>query len=545
MVSVVIPFLNSKDFIKEAIDSVLAQTYDNWELLLVDDGSIDTSTEIALNYAKLNPDRVIYLEHPNHQNRGPGASRNLGSNNAKGKYIAFLDADDIWLPHKLEQQVAILEAQPETAMVYGPGRWWYSWTGNPEDMQHDYTQELAIQPNTLLGPPKLLTLFLQDEGPVPSPSGILVRREIIERVGGSEEACRNIYDDQIIYAKLNLEAPIYVAGECWYWYRQHPNQRVQITVETGQFFSVRQSFLNWLQEYLSVHGIHNDELQIVLDKEMQKLWPYRHPNLHRLLSYRRRFVGKVKRVLKGIARRTLPVSAQHWLGTQLGRFKHPPPVGRVRFGSLRQMTPIARDFGFERGKCIDRYYIERFLFAYAPDIRGRVLEVANDAYTRRFGGDQVTRGDVLHISQDHAEATIVADLTCADHIPSNTFDCIILTQTLQFIPNLQAAVCTLNRILKPGGVLLATIPGISQISRYDMDHWGDYWRFTTVSAWHLFQKAFLPENITVEAHGNVLVATAFLQGLAVEELHQEELDYRDSDYEVLITVRAIKPEPAL
>lgn len=217
-------------------------------------------------------------------------------------------------------------------------------------------------------------------------------------------------------------------------------------------------------------------------------------------------------------------------------------MGWVRFGSLRRVTPISRVFGSDRGLCVDRYCIERFLSGHASDIQGRILEIADDTYTRRFRGDRVIQGDVLHVAEGNPEATIVADLTCADHIPSDTFDCIILTQTLQFIYDVPAAVRTLNRILKPGGVLLATFPGISQISRYDMDRWGEYWRSTTLSARMLFEDVFPAANVAVEAHGNVLAAIAFLQGLAAEELRQEELDHRDPDYEVLITVRAVKAE---
>jgi glycosyltransferase involved in cell wall biosynthesis len=267
LVSVVIPFFNTEQFLQEAIDSVLAQTYDNWELLLVDDGSTDTSTEIALRYAEQHPGQVRYLAHEDHQNRGASASRNLGSNNAQGEYIAFLDADDIWLPHKLEQQVAILESQPGVALVYGPGLWWYSWAENPEERQGDYMQDFGFQPDTLIKPPELLTLFLRNEAVVPPSLAIMVRREVLERAGGSEDACRSIYDDQVVLAKIGLEVPVYIAGECWYWYRQHPNQRCYVTHQTGQYHAVRLDFLNWLQGYLSEQGVKDREVWLVLQIE--------------------------------------------------------------------------------------------------------------------------------------------------------------------------------------------------------------------------------------------------------------------------------------
>jgi ubiquinone/menaquinone biosynthesis C-methylase UbiE len=148
---------------------------------------------------------------------------------------------------------------------------------------------------------------------------------------------------------------------------------------------------------------------------------------------------------------------------------------------------------------------------------------------------------VLHLAKGESLATIVADLTDAQHIPSTSFDCVILTQTLQFIYDVRAALATIYRILKPGAVVLATVPGISQISRYDMERWGHFWSFTTLSAQQLFEEAFPGANLTVEAYGNVLAATAFLHGLAIQELKQKELDHWDPDYQVVITIRAMKP----
>ncbi|MFX0195865.1 MAG: class I SAM-dependent methyltransferase [Candidatus Hodarchaeota archaeon] len=227
---------------------------------------------------------------------------------------------------------------------------------------------------------------------------------------------------------------------------------------------------------------------------------------------------------------------------RIQRFTRRPPVGSMCFGSLHRITPISRQFSFDRGLPIGRYYIARFLLTYASNIKGHVLEIGDDNYTLKFGGNRVTKSDVLHVVEGNPLATIVADLTCANHIPSNTFDCIIFPQTLQFIYDVWAATRTLYRILKPGGVLLATCHGISQISRHDMDRWGEYWRFTTLSVRHLFEETFPVENIEVQAHGNVLAAISHLHGIAAEELTKQELDYHDPDFELMITVKAVKPE---
>ena len=248
---------------------------------------------------------------------------------------------------------------------------------------------------------------------------------------------------------------------------------------------------------------------------------------------------------KHVAESVLPLGAYAWLRSRVGDGEYSPPARRVRFGDLRRLTPISRRWGKDRGGTpIDRYYMERFLGAHAADIRGRVLEVGDDSYTRRFGGEAVDRRDVLHVVPGNPAATIVADLAQGDAIPTAAFDCVILTQVLQFLIDPQAAVRTVRRILKPGGVVLATVAGISQISRWDMKRWGEYWRFTTCSAERLFAVAFPPDHLSVEAHGNVLSAIAFLHGLAAEELRPSELDYRDADYEMLIAVRARKPESA-
>ena len=222
------------------------------------------------------------------------------------------------------------------------------------------------------------------------------------------------------------------------------------------------------------------------------------------------------------------------------------PVGWVRFGSLRRLGPISRNFGFDRGLPIDRYYVEHFLARHASppgyaagDIRGRVLEVGDDRYARRFGGPD-EKVDVFDVSAENPQATVVGDLTSAERAPSDSFDCIICTQTLHEIYDVRAAIRTLHRMLRPGGVLLTTFPGISQSCRPEKDLWGDYWRFTTMSTRRLFEEVFPAASVQVEAYGNVLAAVAFLHGIAAEELSPDELDPRDPDYEVLIAVRAVK-----
>jgi SAM-dependent methyltransferase len=215
-----------------------------------------------------------------------------------------------------------------------------------------------------------------------------------------------------------------------------------------------------------------------------------------------------------------------------------PPA--LDLGDLRRVTPIDSGFGLGRGKPVDRHYIEDFLRRHAADIRGRVLEVAENTYTRQFGGSRVERSDILHVDASNPRATLVGDLAGDNELPDDSFDCFICTQTLTYIYDVQRAVETIHRILRPGAVLLVTVPGISQMSPYDRDRWGEYWRFTAQSLGRLLGEPFGSENVAVEAYGNVLASTAFLQGLCVDDLRREELDHRDQRYQMLVAGRAVK-----
>jgi glycosyltransferase involved in cell wall biosynthesis len=281
LVSVITPFLNTEKFIQEAIESVLAQTYPHWELLLIDDGSTDSSVQIALSYAQHHPQKVYYLSHRGHANRGASASRNLGISKARGAFIAYLDSDDIWLPQKLENQVPLLIAHPDAAMLYGATEYWYSWTGKAEDQERDYTwSSFGIPYNTPIQPPALLTLFLQNPGTVPCTCSLLVRREAIEQIGGWEEEFRYIYTDQVFYAKMCLQAPVFAVDGCWDRYRQHPDSSVHVVEKTGRSLYARLTYLKWLELYLSEQGFENTEVWLALQTQLHPL--SHRPHLERI-----------------------------------------------------------------------------------------------------------------------------------------------------------------------------------------------------------------------------------------------------------------------
>lgn len=216
------------------------------------------------------------------------------------------------------------------------------------------------------------------------------------------------------------------------------------------------------------------------------------------------------------------------------RRRRPPKLGQ-----LRRLTPIDPNWGYERGGPIDRVYVERFVAANADAIRGRVLEIAAPDYTSRFGS-AVERVDILMATEGNPQATIVGDLAHAPQIPGNAFDCAIVTQTFQFIYDIRAALATLHRILVPGGVLLATAPGLTKISRIEDEEFGEWWHYTGRSLRRLAEEAFGEGSVHVETFGNVLSAAGFLYGLGAPDLRPEELAAHDPYYEVVIGLRATK-----
>lgn len=211
----------------------------------------------------------------------------------------------------------------------------------------------------------------------------------------------------------------------------------------------------------------------------------------------------------------------------------------VRLDDLNRTVPVSKVFGLDRGLPVDRYYIERFLAQSKTYIHGTVLEIADSHYSKKYGSD-VERYEVLHATPGNSNATMTGDLTDPETLPPAVIDCFICTQTFNFIFDVEKAVAGAHHLLKPGGVLLATVAGLCQISRYDMDRWGDFWRFTTASVQRVFGQVF-GADVEVRSYGNVLAACALLQGVAVEDIPDPALlDENDPDYQVIITIIARK-----
>ncbi|HEU4648138.1 MAG TPA: glycosyltransferase family A protein [Gemmatimonadales bacterium] len=288
LVSVVIPFLNGERFLEESIRSVLGQTYQAWELLLIDDGSLDCSSDIARRYADAYPDRVRYLEHPGHANRGATTSRNVAISQAGGSYIALLDADDVWLPEKLSQQITILETHPRATMVYGVARYWRSWTGAPLDVDTQVDVPAGVEPDAVAEPPALLTRYFPlGPGATPSPSDLTFRTDLIARIGGFEEEFQGmlqLFEDQAFLAKVYLAEPVFVATASWTKYRLHRDSCVAQVQRAGQRDAVRRYYLRWLRRYLEAQGVTDRTIWRALRRSHRRL---QYPTVYRLAGHLR------------------------------------------------------------------------------------------------------------------------------------------------------------------------------------------------------------------------------------------------------------------
>ncbi|MDG2168610.1 MAG: glycosyltransferase [Opitutales bacterium] len=532
MVSVIIIFKNEERFLGEAIESVLAQTYTDWELILVDDASTDKGTDIAKGYQEQLPGKVRYLTHPNFENRGMSASRNLAIGSAKGELISFIDGDDYWFPDKLKSQVSNLQEHPGIAMVCSPAQLWYSWTNKLEDQQKDFVQEYPIETNKVVKAPQMFQLFLANE--FFSICDVLVRKEIVDAVGGYDDAFRDMYEDQVFHSKICLRYPIFISTEAWYRYRRHPGSCTHQSLRSEDHAIKRTRFLEWLQGYLKETGSDTPELKANLSNA---LWGYRHPVLAKLISQPNK--KGLKDLVNRVTQTLLPAKAYTWFYNQC-RFKHWPPVGWVRFGSFRRSAPISRS-KWHRGTSIDAYYIERFLDEKKSHIHGEVLENSQSTYTWKYGEGRVTKSDVVDFLPGNPAATIVGDLSNTDLIPANSFDCVILNQTLLTKSDHDAAIKSIYRILKPGGTALVTLTGISPEQSSDQGSSNDLCSYTSSSSIELFKRHFPESSLTLQTFGNVLAATSFLHGISAEELKTSELDHLDSQYPIILALTATKP----
>jgi glycosyltransferase involved in cell wall biosynthesis len=286
LVSVITPFLNPGEFLEEAIHSVQAQTLSQWELLLIDDGSTDGSSTVARDYAARFPGQIRYLEHPGHRNEGKGVSRNLGIAHARGTYLTFLDADDVFMPQKLAHQTQLLERYSQAGMVYGATEYWVSWDhAKRTSRTDDWRGNLGVPSDRLYSPPALLTVWLRKPGIVPCLCAAVVRTDLARRVGAFDEQIQDLYEDQIFLVKILMATSVYVESGCWERYRQHAGSSSAQAAAAGRYHPVRANparlaFLEWLERYLESQDAVAGGLARALHAAFL---PYRYSTLYRLL----------------------------------------------------------------------------------------------------------------------------------------------------------------------------------------------------------------------------------------------------------------------
>ncbi len=496
-------------------------------VIVVDDGSTDDPAAVVARFPGV---RLIRQE-----NRGLSAARNAGLAAVDTSLVVFLDADDRLEPCAIEAGLACLHRAPDSGFVYGG---------------HRYIDADGREIGERFEPPgdSPYTQLLRGNF-IAMHATVMYRRDLLIAAGGFDERLRRC-EDYDVYLRMARRFPVTGYPDLVAAYRLHG----------GNMSSDRPGML---RSALDVHARYvpprADRPAHEAWREGRRRWRQVYAEDMAAARYRRRQSGgslveslpalagivaaaprvALLQVLGGVRRRVAAVVPWRFRERLLRGRERIPPVGRVHLGDLNRLTPISASFGFDRGLPIDRYYIERFLARHTSEIVGRVLEIGDDTYTRRFGGSRVTRSDVLHVHAGNARATFVGDLTDPDVLPENAFDCIVLTQTLQLIFDVPLAIRRIHRALAPGGVVLVTAPGISQIDRGE---WGNtwFWSFTPAALERLFGEVFAPADVMIERHGNVFAATAFLQGLAVEEVDTADLDPIDHAYPVITGLRARK-----
>ncbi|MBZ5560746.1 MAG: glycosyltransferase, partial [Acidobacteriia bacterium] len=478
----------------EALRSLERQTRPAADIVIVDDASTDVYTRQVI--AKLERDGTFVAHGPG---RGASAARNLGARLTAGDYLVWLDADDTLEPGYFDAAAARLDADADidfvTCAMRAFGDVQYVWTPSPPT----WVDAVAT-------------------GGVPHAS-TMMRRRVWETLGGFDE-------DLPTFELLDFWASAFERG-----FRgivlDEPLLNYRVRPGSGYRRSIRQP--TYLARLRYFYDKHRDAVE-------------RH--LLALIEAKEAFLVSQRNYLKSLESRATALEAEQ---AQLRReiaetaqLLHERNVPRVEWGDLRRRQPVSQYWGWDRGTPVDRHYIDGFLGAHRTDVRGRVLEVRDSVYTRRFGGAAVTTSDVIDIDASSDAVTLVADLRRADRIATDTYDCIILTQTLQLIDDIGAAIAECARILRPGGVLLATVPCTIRVDDEGGQD-GDFWRLTEASARRLFAQAFPVDAFEVTAYGNVMANAAFLYGLSTAEMSAADLDHADPNFPQIIAIRAVKP----
>lgn len=517
--AIVITTFNHAHFLADALNSVVGQTSCPAEVIVVDDGSSDDPASVVARFPCVNLIRT--------SNQGLAAARNVGLAAASARYIVFLDADDVLLPNAIADGVACLRANPGAALVCGGFRF--------------ADAVLTPKGNDMiprLGPLGHHALLRANQ--IGMHSTVVYNTAILRAVGGFNPSLRRC-EDYELYLRLTRAHRVACHRNVVALYRMHG---ANMSLDAAEM-------LAWNRKVLELHKpdagdvearrAWNEGMRAQLGAFANIVWAKQRVPSHSRWRQRRRMMSLAPgATLLAALRQAIVRVLPRPIIARLRAMRHQAllaDTGRIDFGDLARIRPVSQGYGFSRGTPVDRFYIERFLHRHASDIRGRTLEVADAKYCRRFGTG-ILQQDVLNAIPSE-NATIVGDLGTAGTLPEDAFDCIVITQTLQYVFDLTCSISQIHRALKPGGSVLATVPAISPVDHND---WQWYWLFTGHSTRKLFEDVFGPGNVEIDICGNAFAATCFLQGIAQEDIGQSWLEPEDPMFPVCITVRAVKAQ---
>ena len=527
LVSFIIPSYNYGRYLKDAVNSVRMQEYPATEIIVVDDGSTDDTQEVL---KEIDGIKNIYQK-----NQGLSAALNTGIKNSSGDFLVFLDADDWILPESIKTNAGYLRENNELAFVSGA-----------------YERVIIESRRTTEGYKEVSAnhyLQMLKGNYIGMHSTVMYRRWVFDEFlfDVNLRAC----EDYDLFLNVTRKFPVLHHAQKIAAYRIHTanmsgnspmmlSTALQVlerqvknlsTPEEKAAYKDGQTF--WTNYYCN--EIYTELLSNKSSKPAEAfsvLMRYR-PKL--AMKYMLQKNAGVKSFIKS----NLPASGKRWLN-RVGIIKSlTPSVGAVKAGDFDRLSPFSTEFGYDRGGPVDRYYIENFLEKQSGSIKGRGLEIGDNEYSLLYGGSKLTQSDIFHIDASNKKATIIGDLSDAPHLPDNAFDCIILTQTLHLIYDFKGALDTCHRMLKPGGVLLLTSPGITPI---DLGEWSNtwYWSFTGNALQRMVSEAFPSGSVEVETFGNVYAASTYLYGMGISEVPKDKLDHSDPQFQVIITVKAVK-----
>jgi hypothetical protein len=539
LVSVIISIYNGKRFLEESIESVLQQTFQDYELLLCDDGSTDGSTEIAKKYAKAYPEKIRYLNHPGHANLGQFSTRIFGAKHASAPIIAPLDHDDLWDHDYLERHLSIWKSVESEGVYlsYGPYlHWFYE---NP-DRSGDFVQPMPQGSPTVYPPGELLELFLSNDYAVtPLPSCSFIRKEVFGQLGRFEEVVRESlgFEDQFLWWFVVAQWPVAVHNNVWVRWRQHQGSYL---ASHGSGQKARNEHLKFLR------SICDFLLEVVPDHPLIKQGTLRTriDDLSKPLSTGDR--------LREVIREIFPAriyakfrNLYHSARRLILHFPSLPVVRMLRGLRMLRLHPL-RD-GKQYGTPIVRYYWDRYLSIHQNDIRGRCLEIGSTNTIRKYGSKSLVQADAIDITKHSNEITVVADLSRADNVPSDTYDCFVNQFSTAFIYDIESALYHSVRILRPSGVLLVNFPCLDYYFPKGLDMFTGppiymYWWYTPIMVENLLRRIGLTEkDFQLDIYGNLFSRIAYQINMPVEELTRKELDFRDTGHPLLICARILKP----